>query len=305
MSAISYADGTSLVPTPVANEIIKEVGQVSAAMKLFKKVNMSSKTHKTPVQSAVAEAAWVAEGGTKTTTEVTWGDQTITAEELAVIVPVSDNLLADSAFDVWAEVKNSLVSAFARKIDAAVLFGTDAPASFPDSVAESAIAAGNTVDVGTNAAGAGGLVQDVIDAMALVGADGYPVTGFVASDLFDYQLLGARGTDGQPLIQNNGSITTLLGRPIAYVGQNVFGSGVSDVQLIAGDFTKAVIGVRQDITFTLSNSAVVGGVSMFETDQTAIRAVMRVGYTLFRPIHAGNSGNATRSPFAVVANPAT
>lgn len=300
MAAISYADGADLVPAPVASEIIKQVEETSAAMRLFKRVNMSSKTLKTPVQSVLPSAYWVSEGGTKQTTEVNWTSQTITAEELAVIVPVADNLLADSAFDVWAEVQSSLAAAFARKIDLAVLFGTDAPASFADSIVEGAIAASNYVNKGTNDAAAGGVAQDVLDAMALVYADGYRVNGFAAADLFNFSLLSARDANGNPLLGSNASVDTLYGRQVAYVGGSLFGNAPGDTLLIAGDFEKAVIGLRQDISYYLSKDATVGGVSMFETDQTAIRATMRIGFTVFTPVN--RSSESSKYPFAVLRN---
>ena len=58
-SIISRTDATSLIPIPVAQEIIKAMGDTSAALRLFKRVSMSSKTNKLPVLSALPTASWL------------------------------------------------------------------------------------------------------------------------------------------------------------------------------------------------------------------------------------------------------
>lgn len=301
MAQITYANGASLVPVPVANEIVKSAEQQSAAMQLFRRKSLSSKTEKTPVQASLPSAYWLAEGGTKQTTNMTWSDKTMTAEEIAVIVTVADNLIDDAAYDLWGEIKTGLAAAFARKIDQAVLFGTSAPTSFDDSLVEAATAAGNTVVAGTSSTEEGGIVNDVLATMEAVVTDGYEPNAFIASNRFKFNLLKARDLNGQPLLSTNGEVTNLWGNPIAYVGANIFTPGASQPLLIAFDREKAVIGVRQDITFRMSKDATVGGVSLYETDQTAIRATMRIGYSLFAPVNRiGGSG----APVAVLSSAA-
>lgn len=300
INSVTYANGSALVPQPVANDLIRAVRETSAALRLFRIQNMSSNTLRMPVQTSIPTAYWVAEGGVKQTTNLTYGNQFLQAEEIAVIVPVADNLIADADFDLWSEIRASLVSAFAQRIDSTVIFGQDRPASFSPSLVEGSLAAGNVVDLGTNANGAdGGVTQDILDTMRLVSEDGYPINGFVASDLFNYSLLGARDANGNPLLGANASIDTLYGRNVAYVGGNLFANGEGDAQLIAGDFKNAVIGLRQDISYYTSKDATVGGVSMFETDQTAIRATMRLGFSVVSPLTNAGAG---AYPFSILRN---
>lgn len=67
------------------------------------------------------------------------GNKYITAEEIAVIIPIPEAVLDDAEYDIWAELKPSIISAFGKVIDGAVLFSTEKPTSWPDGIATSAI----------------------------------------------------------------------------------------------------------------------------------------------------------------------
>lgn len=296
-------DAGTEIPEPVAAQIIQSLPQRSVAMQLFRQVRMSTKTNKLPVLSALPSAFWVdGETGLKQTTEMAWSSKTLVAEELAAIVPISQQLLDDNSFPIWPEVQPRLVEAFGAKIDHAALFGTDKPASWPDSIVTLAGTAGNTVATGTGS----DVAADLNAVFSAVEADGYDVTGLAARRTFKGQLRGLRSADGVPIYQPSltaGTPDSVYGVNIAYA--NASGWDNTKADAIAGDFSYAILGIRQDITFRIFDTGVItdntGAVllNLMQQDSVALRAVMRVAYQVANPVvAAGYTG--TLFPFGVL-----
>lgn len=101
-STIGRADlGTSLIPDEVSQEIIQTMPESSVILTRARRVPMSAAKKTQPVLAALPEAYWVAEGALKQTTKTGWEDVQITAEELAVIVPIPEAVIADSGINLW------------------------------------------------------------------------------------------------------------------------------------------------------------------------------------------------------------
>src|SRR5699024_8490367 len=117
----------SLIPEENAREIIQGVVATSAVLSRGRKLpNMSSKTYKMPVLDMLPIAYFVdGDSGAKKTTKQAWDKKVITAEEIAVIVPIPESVLDDSDYDIWAEVRPRIEEAFGKVIDGAVLFGVN------------------------------------------------------------------------------------------------------------------------------------------------------------------------------------
>lgn len=294
----------SLIPEPVSNEIIEGLPAASAALSTFRRVRMSSKTVKQPVLSALPNAYWVnGDTGLKKTTELAWGNQTLTAEELAVIVPVPQAVLDDAAFDIWAEARPKLIEAFGAKIDAATLFGVDAPTSWGDGITERAVLAGNS-----HVEGSGGSVDfadDIARTIELVENDGYDVNVAYARRKIRGRLRRLRDQNDAPIFQTfqQGSPDSLYGNDFLYVRN---GSWVNNYEVIVGDRNMAVLGVRQDITFKLFTEGVISDdsgnvvLNLMQQDSVALRAVMRVAFAVATPISRENDSGDF--PFAVLIN---
>lgn len=292
----------SLIPEPVANEIIQGLPGASAALSTFRRVRMSAKTLKQPVLSALPDAYWVTgDTGLKQTAEQAWGDQTITAEELAVIVPVPEAVLDDAAFDIWAEVRPRLIEAFGAKIDQATLFGVDAPASFGDGITELAQLAGNNVTEGTGV----DFADDIALTLEKVENDGFDVNVAYARRKVRGRLRRLRDQNDQPIYQQfgEGSPDSLYGNDFFYVRN---GSWVNNYELIVGDRNMAVLGLRQDISYKLFTEGVISDdsgnvvLNLMQQDAVALRAVMRVGFAVAQPITRENPTGSF--PFAALIN---
>lgn len=300
----SIGRGDTVIPEPIANEIIQELPGASGLLNRARRVRLSSKTLKQPVLSALPDAYWVnGDTGLKQTTKEEWDNLTITAEELAALVVVPDAVIDDSQIPIWSEVRPLLVQAIGRKVDEAGLFGVDKPGSWPTAVVPGAIAAGNTVDEGDN----DDLAADVAELGQLVAEDGFAVNGFASAPGLNWRLVGLRNNQGSPIYTPSlaaGSPSTLYGYPLNEVTNGAWDS--DEATLIGADWSKFVIGVRQDITFSISDSAVITDsegkviVNAYQQDSKILRVVFRVGFQIANPVTAVNSG-ITRYPAGVLA----
>jgi HK97 family phage major capsid protein len=296
----------ALIPEDVSRDIISALPASSAALSLFRRATMSRKVQRQPVLSTLPVAYWVdGDTGLKQTSELDWGNQYLTAEELAVIVPVPQAVLDDAEFDIWGEARPRLVEAFGIKIDAAALFGTDAPSSWPTSIVEGAIAAGNEQIEGTGDGTTTDFAADVSETMAFVEEDGFDVSAFWARRRVRAKLRGLRDDNGNPIYQPvaGGSPATLYGETLSFVSN---GSWQNNIELIAGDPRAAILGIRQDITFQIFTEGVISDESgavvlnLMQQDSVALRAVMRVGFAVANPMTRSNDDENSRYPFAVL-----
>src|ERR1044072_8763529 len=254
---ISRSDAGALIPEEVSSQIFQDLPKQSVAVSLFKQVKMSSKQQKMPVLSVLRTPYFVnGHRGIKQTTQVNWADTHLEAEEVACIVPIPEAVLDDSAFDVWEEIKPRVVEAIGRTIDAAVLFGTNKPASWATSIFDAATTAGNTFDSGSVSGQK--IDVDVSKVMESVEADGFMVNGFAASVTLKAAFRSLRTTEVLPIVQRSlqvGSPDALYNERIYYVTNGAW--DVAKALLIAGDWTQGIIGVRQDITYKLLDQAVI------------------------------------------------
>lgn len=295
VTGITKTDVDALIETQVANEIFEGTIRESKALSMFRRLpNMTSDKTKLRVLDSLPIAYFVDEttnNGRKNITKMAWDKKFINAAELAVIVPIKENLLNDTSIDIWAEVKPRIVEAFARKIDNAMFFGVDKPTDWRAGLVPSVISAGAEVDE------TGHLYSDINDVMTKVEESGYDVNGLIGGVGLKGKFRMMTDTTGQPLN------TTEIGS----VARNFMDNGVWDKTkstLVAGDFSQAVYAIRQDVTYKVLDQAVIQDPSdgsivynLAQEDMVALRVVMRLGWEIPNPVNAENE-TATRFPFA-------
>lgn len=310
-SLINRDDADALIPVEVAKQIIQLVPEQSAALSLFKTVTMSSKKQRQPVLSTLPTAYFVdGDTGLKQTTELAWGSKYLEAEPIACIVPIPEDVLHDSEYDLWGQSMPHIVEAIGRALDAAIFFGTNKPSTWPTAIVTAAVSAGNVLARGTYDTEEGGIAEDINQLMAKVEADGFDVNGFVTSRAFRKYLRGARATDGQRLLDINGNVDNVEGLPVRYAMRGQWPSGNSAAELIAGDFAKGIVGVREDISFKLLTEAVItdseGAVvyNLPQQDMVALRVVARYAFQVANPLTHEQATEGNRYPFAVLRSPA-
>lgn len=305
---IGRTDASALIPEEVQREILQSVPEASFALSAFRRApTMSRNQQRMPVLSTFPTAYWVnGDTGLKQTTEQSWANKYLDAEELAVIVPVPQAVLDDSDYDIWAEVRPRIVEAFGGAIDSAVLFGANKPASWPAAIITGATSASHNITKGQGTST--DFATDVSTVMGLVEADGFEVNGFAAATSVKATLRDLR--DQQKMLLYQPSLTvntpsTLYGEPITYVKNGAWNA--STALLVAGDWTQAIMALREDITSTLLTEAAIfddAGQLIYnlpQQDMVALRVVMRVAYQVANPITKLNTNDATRYPFAFIA----
>ena len=294
MALIDRTGAEALIPVEYANQIIQGVAAESGALKLLKKLpNMSSKTRHLPVIDALPVAYWVSgDNGTKSTSNALWANKTLTAEEVAVIIPISEAVLDDANYDIWGEIKPRIIEAFGVKIDNAIMFGVDKPASWPEAIVPAALAKGYGVFQSGTFYDAG------CRAMEAVENSGYKVTGIVGGPNLNGLFRTMVDTSGQLVVN-----TDFQNLPRTSVLNGTFDT--VNYKFIVGDFSQAVYSIRQDITFKLFTEGIVQDPSdgsivynLMQNDMVALRAVMRLAYQLPNPVNKLKPTEAGRYPFA-------
>lgn len=274
MAGITRTEAASLFTEAFRTEVLTVTTRESTALQTIRTVSMSNKKDKLPVLATLPTASFLAsEGSVKPESNVSWADKFITAEEIAVIVPIDDSVLADSQIDVASQVTSLVGQEFARVIDAAVFFGTGAPVSWPTGGMFGAVAAGDK-ETYADALSWGALY----DKVEVKGAD---VSALWASRAIRAGLRNPIVT-GQSIPLPDLSVNGVYGVSPQYP----LGWDKTKALALVGDPSCAVIGVRQDLSFSWSNEATLTGYgSLWEKDATALRAVMRVGFVLADPIN--------------------
>lgn len=305
---IDRTGAASLIPEENAREIIQGVVTQSAVLQRGRKLpNMSSKTYKMPVLDMLPIAYFVnGDTGEKKTTKQAWDKKFITAEEIAVIVPIPEAVLDDSDYDIWGEVKPRVIEAFGKVIDGAVLFDLDKPSTWRDGVVTTATKAGSVVTLAT-----GDDLYDKIMAeegiIAKIEESGYFVNGHMADISMRAKLRGLKDTTENPIFKSdmqNGTTYSLDGSPMNFPNNGAFDK--SKALMISGDFSQLVYAIRQDITFKLFTEGVVqntdGSIAynLMQNDMVALRAVMRLGWEIPNPINSMKTDKTKRCPFAIL-----
>ncbi len=268
---------------------------------------MSRKQQRVPVLSALPTAYFVnGDTGLKQTTEQAWENKYLNAEEIACIVPIPEAVLDDADYDIWAEVRPRIVEAFGVVIDAAILFGTNAPNSWPASILEGATSAGHDVALGTGT----DIYDDIMGengVISLVEEDGYMVNGHIAAMTMKAKLRGLRDTNGQPIFVRSMQDRTryeLDGEPMEFPANGAF--DVTKALMFSGDFRQAVYAIRQEITYKVLTEAVIqdntGAIvyNLAQQDMVALRAVMRLAWQVPNPVTRLQPTETQRYPFAVL-----
>lgn len=304
----SRTDAGALMPEEVSRDLIRRATGESAVLSLFRHVPVGRAQVRMPVISALPLAYWVnGDTGQKQTTEVNWSNKYLNIEEIAVILPVPDNVIADAEVNIWDEAMPYMTEAVGRTLDSAVFFGTSAPASFPSDITTALVAAGNDTTEGT-AAASGGYMADIDIALGKLEADGYEADSIVAATTFKGKLRAARNANGDRLDADrvSGDLSTFDGMPIVYPMRGLFptASGGTSPRAFFLQRDQFVVGIRSDISFKLFTEGVIQdntGVivyNLMQQDMSAMRLTFRVGWQVANVINYDQATEASRYPAA-------
>lgn len=323
-SFTSGSNGASaLIPVEHSREIIASAIEQSVVLQFAQKQDMGTQLKDMPALAFKPTAYFVnGDAGLKQTTYATWKNIRLVAEEIAALIVIPNNVLADSSVKLWDKLKPEMAEAVGRALDAAVLFGTNKPSSWPSALSVGAIAAGNTV---THGASAVDVADDVNNVIAAVAADGFLPNGIVLAQALRYTFQGLRDSQKGLLFQPrdetgvseaqfgktvNARRGTIWGMPAMTTLSGVFedhdAAAANATELLAVDWSQVMIGVRQDITMDFSNSAAIFDaagalqVNAFQQDSTIARIVARFAYAVPNPVTRLQPTEGSRWPAAVM-----
>lgn len=306
-----------LIPEDVQKEIIKGATNKSAALSMFKTRTMGTAQQRIPVLSTKPNAYFLnGETALKQTTSMSWENLFLNAEEIAVIVPIPINTLADTTYKLWDEVKPEIEEAIAYRLDMAVFFGINIPSSWTSgSVVAHAIAAGNTVTVGTQSPN--DIASELNAVMGAIESDGFKVDGFYMRNNVQSSLRGLRATTnefiflpGSPGLENTAFEGTVYGKKATASPTGTFEEydslTANAVKVIAGQWNSGILGIRDDVKGELFREGVIqdgtGAIqfNLLQQDMVAMRFTARYAFAIANPLNRLNPTAATRSPFAVL-----
>ena len=285
-----------ILPRGVAAEFAALIEEQSVAMQLGRTIRMTTAMASVPMIAFMPTARWVtpAYGGRKPIGEVRWTAKEIRAEEVAVVIPLPrafiDDMRAGGGFDVQGQTERAMATAVSHAIDQAILFGEDAPASFPAGgvmAFADTVSGDNPLDAisnGFESVETKGIVPDGVGAGAAIG------TALRAA----YTEAGA--------LPGQAPSPTLWGVPVR---QSMVFQG-ADADAIIGGWQYLAVAIREDFTYGLSDDGVLiddsGNVvaSAFQDNLRLVKLYARIGCAIGQPAVAGPGELEGQKPFAAV-----
>lgn len=290
--AINREQAEALIEEQLISTIQQDAPKQSVFMAQAKKLpNMTSKQTRMPVLDMLPMAYWVnGDTGYKQTSSQAWDNVYLTAEELAVIVPIPEAVVADASFDILGEVTPRIVEAIGQRVDSAIIFGVNKPSAWPADIITRARQAGNNVSPGSSP-DYYDLIMGEEGVIAKVESGGYMVNGVLSAMGMRAKLRGLRTDQGVPIFKSDMQGATqyaLDGAPMYFPENGCFDQSIA--QMIVGDFKQAVYAIRQDITVKILDQGVIQDpgtkeivYNLAQQDMIALRVVFRMGWAMPNP----------------------
>jgi HK97 family phage major capsid protein len=250
---------------------------------------MTSDTLYVPRRTGGLTAYWVAESAAGTESTKTWSQVQLVAKKLNAITRMSSELAEDAIISVADDLASEIAYAFAYAEDSAGFNGTGASAYGGITGVSVAIKAAAGTPTTTSAGGVivatGNLMSEVTlgDLNAVVGkCPSYARMGakwFCSPYFFDAVMARLAYAAGGNTVGNILGTAGLsyFGYPVELVEVMPTSDANSQILCLFGNMAlAATLGDRRQTTVAFSDSATVGGESVFERDQVAVRGTERL-----------------------------
>ncbi len=236
--------------------------------------------------AAVSGMDWVREAATKPAATITFDRDAYSVKELACTLVWSDRLEAESFANpaIRSLIERSLTEAAAAALDARLWQGPDTDEVGPTGVFSQSPAPYATINYGD---GGGDLADDIRTALRQVRAANYTPNFIACHSVVLDRLQALQATGGEPKYPTVHSANpSIFGVPIVPsnnlpcdAADNT--DGLRSTKILVGDSRQLYVAVMPS-TLLISNVATVSGVSMFESDQTALRLTMNCSTPVLR-----------------------
>ncbi len=265
--------GGFLVDAPLSREIFKNIQNKSIVIPSLRQIPMTSATLDISGIDEEPIAGWVAsEGADKDISTESIKQLKLTAEEAAVIVPVTEIMIEDSITDIISMIREELEDGFVKLLEQSYL-GYDAGTPFAITITN-AIPAANTIAFGTGI----DLVADFSAALTALEINGFDDNiEFKTHPKVKGQIRELRDNENRPLFEpgNAKEPDTFFGWPITY-SRNFKKTGSPEAfEMIVGNWKWALEGIRNEMKIKVFDSGIVGDHNLIVQDKIAVRATMR------------------------------
>lgn len=279
LSGGTAADGGYLVPEEFANVIVEDIRDLNIMRQLASVMTTNTDTVHIPSLISRPKAAWRAEKAVKNTSTATFTENVLTPYSLAVIVPLSNELVADAQLGVGGSIVNYIAGLMSVSLNEAEeqAFWTGNGTGRPTGID------GGAYTLRTFAAGAG--ATDTQRADALIQAYSNTPQGYRNRAIW----VANMGTWGEVArlkdTQNRYLLTTLADNNTqAIKGRPVYESNyLAGGTIIFLDPSFYQIVDREGISVQISQEATVAGSNAFEKNLTFVRVEKRVDAELLLP----------------------
>lgn len=258
------ADGGYTVPQDFYSTLLEEVMEIAQFRSKVTVVPMKTNVLTLTMIDHGPDVYWTAEGATKTTTTADFTQPTITAYKLAAIIYMTDELIADSAFDLSSVLVRRFATKIAEKEDQAIVAGTGT--GQPTGLFVATVASRTT---------SGNLdFDDIIDLIYDLPVKFRANAEFIVNPANVRELRKLKDTTGRYIWSD----PVAPGQPATIHGYPVIESyWAPESQMLFGDLREAYwLGDRQMMTVKITNDTE----TTFTQDKTAIRVVERIGGTV-------------------------
>lgn len=249
------SEGGYLVPDEFEKSLIaglKLANVIRANAHVF---TTSSGSHKIPVVASNGTAAWIEEEGAFTPSDDSFGQVQLDAHKVGTLIKVSEELLADSAFDLESYIRAEFVRRIGDKEEEAFLVGngTNKPTGILNATGGG--------QVGVTAASATTITADeLIDLYYSLKAPYRKNAVWVLNDSTMKIIRKLKDGSGQYLWQpalKDGEANTILGRPY-FTSPYAPAVAAGAKSVLFGDLNYYWIGDREGITFRRLNELYAG-----------------------------------------------
>lgn len=255
------------------------------AERLVRFYPMASDTLMVPVMTGAGTAYWVGENKQITSSEASSGQRMLVAKKLAMLIPVSNELLRDSIPAFESTLRSDMAKVLANSVDQAILTGQGGLAPL-GIVNQTGV---NITEL--NAAPTYSNLVDTIQRLETANVDMNDSVRWIFNPVEKATFRKMKDSANHYIWTDTDAITRTgqAGEPSQLVGHkwissnNVLagtnGNTTSERNIFFGKWDEVIVGMRQELEIRASDEAG----NAFEYDQTYIRAILRMDVVLAHP----------------------
>ena len=279
------SEGGYLVPDEMDKKIVDALNDENVIRPLANKIVTKNGDHKIPVVASHGAADWTDEEGAYNDSDDSFGQVTLSAYKLTRLVKVSEELLADSAFDIEAYLVNEFARSFGAAEEAAFATGNGSgkPTGLTDSTA------GATLGV-TTASATAITADEVIDLYHALRVPYRRKAVWLMNDAVVKAIRKLKDLNGQYLWQpglKDGQPDVILNRPLYNVSAMDSALTAGKIPMLFGDLRYYWIADRGGRTFRRLNElyAATGQVGFIARQRVDGKLVLREAVQMMK-MHA-------------------